>query len=334
MKNVILLLAVLALAGAFLAFAGSGSGGRGSESSTASGNEEGSTGSAGTATTQTGDSDDVRNNTDAQAPQNGRDDGNERGGEDGNGRRGTMNGTEKEKGEDASRIRGMTRINESKLECSNESTMRERIKCRLRLSREEQAAGLYYLPEECRELESGDKQECMAKYDAVQPCRFMKGDESRFACVKEKLNITKSARDLVEECKAEVRGSANSTGGNTTINITTNSTSGNTTNSTGDIDSRRERGIGKCVSAVRSRLHDEIKFRLYNLEEKAERLKSYGVSEALITSLIQKMEELKAKFDAAGTVEERKAVIAEAEQAWKGFIRQAKQEAGKNTTGG
>lgn len=238
-------------------------------------------------------------------------------------------------------------VNESSLRCANASTARERAACRLSLKREEQEKGLYYMPEECRNLTGEERATCLSRYDAIQPCRFEKGDDARFKCVRARIGLNASAKELVAECKLQVRGngtnasvndsgnvSTNASAGNDTINDTTNGINGsNDTNTTvgngtnTSIDDDSERGIGGCVAAVRARVFEDAKFRIYNLEEKAERLAKYGVSNETIAEFIVKLEELKAQFVAAEGVEAKKAVLRQAEEAWKEFLAKARAEA-------
>ncbi|GEM_PF-4757700 len=337
MKNALLALAIILLAaGVFFAFSGSSSGSSGnargsddnpSEDEDKNAPSAGADGNSSGADNSSGDGDD------GSGTGRGRD-------SDGEGGR-TRDGQDEKKWEDGNgdiRIRmknigelrqyalrnnitlmqaAMLAINESELKCRDEGGMRGRIKCRLELPSEEEEEGLYYLPEECRNLTNDTRRECLARYHIIQPCRFEQGDDSRFSCVRNALNITKRAKEAVEECKLQVRG-ANWTNARNGTNATGNST--NWTNP----------GIGKCMSEVRKNVYEEAKFRMYNLEEKAERLAKFGVGNETITSIIAKLEELKLKFDAAQGAEAKKAVLREAADAWKQFIQQAREEAKAN----
>lgn len=215
----------------------------------------------------------------------------------------------------------MMSINESELQCDGDS-LRERVECRVRMNRSEDDDNLKYFPEECRNTTNDSRTECLARQRIMQSCRLEAGDDRKITCAREALNITKSARSLVEDCKLQVRGANwtdSSTGGN----------AGNWTNATNATANRgnwTNPGIGKCVSEVRSKVYEEAKFRLQNLEEKAQRLQRMGVGNSTIVDFVAQMEELKVKFDAADGADAKKAVLQEAQDAWKAFVAQARQE--------
>lgn len=208
---------------------------------------------------------------------------------------------------------------EETLECANATTLRERVACRIDLPREEQEEGLYYMPEECRRLQEDERAACLDKYDRIQPCRFLKGDDARFTCVREKINFTRSARDEVEACKRQVRMDAQGEG-----EAELNASEG--TETTARINASNP-GIGRCVAEVRSKAMDEARFRLYNLQEKAERLLSYNVSRETVVEFVAAIDELKVRLDAAATASEKKEVLREAAQAWEAFVKKARAEA-------
>jgi hypothetical protein len=204
-------------------------------------------------------------------------------------------------------------VNESELRCGNASSLRGRVACRLELPKDEQKEGLYYLPEECRNLSGEERGACLARYDVIQPCRFEKGDEARFACVRKSIGMNTSAREQVDECRRQVRG-------NESQNEEGRTTSGNDGSN----------GLGACVSEVRAQVFEEAKFRIYNLEEKAGRLASYGVSNATISEFVTQLEEYKAKFVAANGAAAKKEVLREVAAAWKEFVQKARAEAQRN----
>lgn len=221
-------------------------------------------------------------------------------------------------------------VNESWLHCANESTLSARTACRLELPENEQKDGLYYLPEECRNLSGEERGACLARYDAIQPCRFETGDDERFKCVRERIGLNASAKELVDECKRQVRGNTSaSAAGNGSANDEGNAGAG-INNSMNGGSNDNERGIGACVSEVRAQVFEESKFRIYNLEEKAERLSSYGVSNATITEFVSKLEEYKAQFVAADGSAAKKDVLKQVEAAWKEFVQKARTEAQMN----
>ncbi|MCL6089162.1 MAG: hypothetical protein M1530_03295 [Candidatus Marsarchaeota archaeon] len=134
-------------------------------------------------------------------------------------------------------------VDESKLSCSNGSSMDERVRCRLKVrseEREDERRNLSYMPEECRNLTGDERAVCLSRYDSLQPCHEEDDDEKRFSCARSKLGLNKSAKELVEQCKEMIRGSGSQTNATTNqtagTNATTNQTAGtnetNTTNQT------------------------------------------------------------------------------------------------------
>ncbi len=67
-----------------------------------------------------------------------------------------------------------------------------------------------------------------------------------------------------------------------------------------------------------------IKFRFYDLEERAEEMEELGVSEELISEFVTNLEMKKQEFNNAKTKEERKQIILDVRKLWQDFIKDAK----------
>jgi len=212
-------------------------------------------------------------------------------------------------------------INESGMDCNDEGSMMARMQCRMKATFAANGNSKNFMPEECRNLTNDSKKSCIAENDILGQCRMMGDDGNKTKCARAQLGTDKGAKELVEECKLKLRTAANSTN------------PANSTNSTASTGGSVPRGIGQCVSGVRSRMHEEIKFKMDTLSDKALRLKSLGVSDAAIASFMAKVEELKLKFDAAADNDARKAVLREAEGAWKEFYKTAADEIRKAREG-
>lgn len=171
------------------------------------------------------------------------------------------------------------------LQCGNKATIRERVACRLSLT----SAGLSreleieYLPEECRAFEknSDKRKACIALYRAYKPCWMKPVGEERSACARQVLKLGPVLSDEVKKCA----------------------------------------GDPICIQTVRERVFNMIKFRFYDLEERAEDLLEDGkASKEAVVEFTANVFENKQTFNAAKTKEERRKAILDMREAWKKFI--------------
>ena len=84
-------------------------------------------------------------------------------------------------------------FNESKLSCTQEPTLQERVECRYALA--ENYSELTFLPEECSTKTGKDRDDCLELYENVQPCWKLESDPARESCLKVMVGLT----DLREE---------------------------------------------------------------------------------------------------------------------------------------
>ncbi len=196
-----------------------------------------------------------------------------------------MNKTNETMGQNKSIRAMMYKLREKALECGEQETMKARIMCRLAL-RKNSTAGLNYVPEECRGKSGTEQQECFDLYDKVQSCRDLKDNDAKFACVREKLNKTGNITSEFRGCQASQNPTA-------------------------------------CMALAKEKVHYMAKFKLYNLENAAEKLLDRGVSNATVTDFIAKMEQLKLDYNNATTKEGKIAVLKMALAAWKDFKKEA-----------
>lgn len=175
------------------------------------------------------------------------------------------------------------------LQCDQE-TMKERIRCRLSLSEEDLEAELavQYLPEECRSLSSVARVSCIERYKALKPCWAKPIGLQRATCARQVLEIGSSANAALRAC-----------------NLKRN---------------REERA--NCLANAKDRIYALIKFRLYDLSERAEELleKGTGTVDA-VTDLVNAMESYKQEFNAAKTYGARRAALVKARNTWAKFVR-------------
>ena len=173
--------------------------------------------------------------------------------------------------------------------CSTVSTMRDRIKCRLNLTEENE---YNYLPEECRALVNESRVNCVANYKKSQSCWVSLRDTERFECAK-------SAFGLVGTVASQKAACDGLTGTNRS----------------------------SCILKLRDRVDAVVKFRIYNLEEKAQSLMQKGlVSEESATDFVTAMEQQKQNYNEAKTTAEKKTIIIGVQGSWQEFITNAKRQ--------
>ena len=182
----------------------------------------------------------------------------------------------------------------SGLKCGNFDVLRERVRCRLNLESEEieKELELQYLPEECRDLSGNEKGICIARYKSVQSCWKFSGNE-RISCVKRQINLGR-IQDEKEACNKK----------------------------TG-----QERAA--CVIGAKNKVYSLIKWRFYDLEERAEDFMQRGlIDNETAADFVVKVEENKRKFNEAKTKDEREGIILEVRNDWKGLVNKIKEKNG------
>lgn len=179
----------------------------------------------------------------------------------------------------------------SNLKCGDLNSLKERVACRLDLGSEEQQYenALLFFPEECRALEKIKQDKCIAVYASVQTCWRFEGDE-RISCVREKMNLKSLAQEhsICQLLTGEARAN--------------------------------------CVKDYQERAFSVIKFRLYELEERAEEMLANGeASEEQVIDIVAKLEQAKVEFNTATTFDQRRAIILEARAEWINFLGEVNQ---------
>ncbi len=184
----------------------------------------------------------------------------------------------------------------AKYKCSTMNTMRERIKCRLQLKEENEYD---YLPEECRAQVNESREKCVTNYKKSQNCWASDKDSERFKCAASAFGLVGTVASQKAQCD-------NLTGQNRS----------------------------QCILQLRDRVDAIVKFRIYNLEEKTQRLLEKGLVDAdTATDFVAAMEQQKQNYNDAKTVEEKKAVVRGVQKLWKEFISNIKPGlAGKNVS--
>lgn len=180
------------------------------------------------------------------------------------------------------------------LQCGNKSELRERVFCRLNLA----PAGiareleLQYLPEECRVLGSAkDKESCEERYKSYQPCWGLPAGEGRFECARNVLKLGPAISDELKTCQGKTGAARVS-----------------------------------CVNEAKDKVFSMIKFRFYDLEQRAEKLGERGADLTAVADLETLIELKKRDFDRARSFAERKQMILDVRQAWQAFISKVKNQ--------
>lgn len=168
--------------------------------------------------------------------------------------------------------------------CHELETLRERVRCRLALTEDQRYTELRvnFLPEECRPMEGTRREECIETYDSVQKCWKFPEGEARVNCVKGVIGFTN-----IEGEKRKCAGSPDA---------------------------------AACHEKIKKNAFTLIKFRFYDLEERAEEL--YEKNPELVSNLVADLELKKQEFNSA-TLQEKRNIILQVRSIWKGFVSDA-----------
>ncbi len=167
-----------------------------------------------------------------------------------------------------------------------QSTLEERVGCRLGLTEDQQREqlGIIYFPEECRAL-AGDKQTtCVNRYRLVQPCWEKPIGPSRSACASKVLGIKNNVASELRACLRK------------------------------KTDQR-----ATCQADLRDKVYALIKFRLYDLSERAESLLEKGIAKEKIVNLVSTMEQKKQAFNEATSYQAKRQILLDAQKTWREF---------------
>ena len=182
----------------------------------------------------------------------------------------------------------------TRLQCGNKPNLHERIYCRLNLSPAGIARELQiqYLPEECRVIQETEaRNSCIARYKSFQPCWNVPAGEARFACARQVLKLGPVISEEVKKCQEK-------TGQEQVV----------------------------CKNELKDKVFSMIKFRFYDLEERAEELAERGADLNAVADLVTTIELKKQAFNSAKTNVERHQIILDVRQAWQEFVNKVKDQ--------
>lgn len=176
----------------------------------------------------------------------------------------------------------------TKLKCSSLSSVSDRVRCRLRLTDEVLSS------------------EIQIQF-LPEECRTIPSIAQRETCVQQYATVQKcwihQGEDRVSCVKKSLR--------------------------VGDIASQKRncKGDQKCLTNVKNRVYQLIKWRFYNLEERAEEMLEEGrASEDQVTSFITDLETKKAAFNSAKTKIDRRQIILDVRTRWQQFKKELKEK--------
>lgn len=143
-----------------------------------------------------------------------------------------------------------------------------------------------YLPEECRSLPRANaRKQCIATYQSYKPCWHLPVGTERTNCAKQALGLEKdTVAAQLERCV----------------------TSGKTR--------------AACQEKLREQIYSLIKFRIYDLEERAEELAEEGANLTTVAKFVTFIQEQKQTFNAAKSFQERQKVILNVRAEWNRFV--------------
>lgn len=178
------------------------------------------------------------------------------------------------------------------LKCQSQPSIKERVKCRIELPEQaEKEAELNYLPEECKSFVAiGKRESCVKRYINFQKCFTKdKNDKQKVTCAKSVINLGDIKSELTS-CNAKA-------------------------------DNEKT----KCHEELTSKVDSIVKFRIYNLEEKAEELLADGRAEKdAVIEFVANIEEKKQAYNDAKTIAEKKRIILDVQKQWHEFVKTVK----------
>ncbi|MBI4262722.1 DoxX family protein [Candidatus Uhrbacteria bacterium] len=183
--------------------------------------------------------------------------------------------------------------------CLNLQKMKDRILCRLQLTREELAEELkrQYLPEECRALPTKTKDQkkqqktCVVRYKAFQPCWAKPVGPGRTQCA-ENVLYKDPLLSYLPQCAAAC-------------------------------EPRVDRYCCRSQQHVKTIADLMVKFRMYDLSERAEEI---ALPKNRIAKFVFTVEQTKQKYNASKNVKQKRQLVLAVRKAWKQFVSDVKKQ--------
>ncbi len=176
------------------------------------------------------------------------------------------------------------------LQCGGKPALRDRILCRLNLAPAGVARELelQYSPEECRALsDKAARAACISRYLSFKPCWAVPAGAARFSCARDVLRLVSDIPAAVKKCAALKRSASRLS----------------------------------CRNDLRAGVAAMVKFRFYDLEQRAEYLASEGeVALSSVADLDTTIETKKQAFNRAKTLAAKLQIVRQVRAAWSTFL--------------
>jgi hypothetical protein len=173
--------------------------------------------------------------------------------------------------------------------CGDKPTLKERVTCRLTTDEATLAyeSATAYMPEECRALPAGaGKDACVNRYIAFQPCWKMPVGPERVACARKVIGLGSDLKALAKDCAA-----------------------------------RPVKERQACKTALRDKVFTLIKFRIYDLAERAEEYVGTEKFKAATILFVTNAELSKQTFNKAVNDTQRAKVIESMRLNWRAYAK-------------
>ena len=175
-------------------------------------------------------------------------------------------------------------IKPKEIKCSELKLLNDRVSCRIDLVKKGKETE--FDPEECRT--ANNKEKCRKDYVAANSCWSVKSDRDRSNCFRNHLKFQTIQLERRECLKLEPRQK------------------------------------DECFQELHDKVFSLIKFRFYNLEQKAEYFMQEGADQNTVSEFVTNIERKKQEFNSAKTIQEKKEIIKQVKDLWNKFINEIK----------
>lgn len=194
-----------------------------------------------------------------------------------------------------------------KLKCGGYLDINDRVKCRISVREEQAGEWENFFPEECKAWKPETQPKCLEFYTSVRECWKFENGVARINCVKKQVKLGEILAEKANcnALKAEDK-SAN--------------------DDRNDSDNKKISTKEQCNKDLKYKINAVVKFRLYNLEEEAERWLEEGkIAKDDLVDFVVFLEKSKLEYNKAQNKEEKKALILKARKAWIELVKKIKE---------
>ncbi len=145
-----------------------------------------------------------------------------------------------------------------------------------------------FLPEECKNQTGVLRATCVQSYKKVSKCWDEDSDSKRFECAKKEYVLENVANERAK-CEA--------------------------------LENHTD-----CKKELIKKVDTLVKFRIYNLEQKAQKMKEKGANEETVVDFITLLESKKLEYNQQISKEGKKKILDDIRSAWTQFVKQARSD--------